>query len=279
MSVIPASLANAGYLTFDALMKKRNLLLGLEGETDTGKTEFILSCPGPGGVLCIDRNYLMTVQNPNPPKARRPDFGFKVINPPLVGTAVQDTYLQYWVMIRDTYYALLADPNTKTCALDGDSDTYEVQRLAAFGKLQGVMSIFYADVNAARRAFVARAHDSGKVAIFTCKLRDDYVNMKDGNGNNILDSNGKPMKEKSGKRVKQGFDDDDYLWHFRLLHLFKPAYVSRSGKDIPAQWGFRITKSKLNRSLEGTELWGEDCNFPGLVSYAFPHIPLGEWGL
>jgi hypothetical protein len=37
-------------------------------------------------------------------------------------------------------------------------------------------------------------------------------------------------------------------------------------------------KCKANLRLVGAELWGNDCNFKGLVKLVYPQVSLQEWG-
>jgi len=171
--------------------------------------------------------------------------------------------------------------------IDGDSDSWELQRLAEFGKLTQIPPLFYGNVNAARRALYARCWDSGKIIIATNKVKADYEDKLDEEGNPVIDEkSGKPVQVKSKNVKRQGFQDQDYLWQIQLRHLFKPAEEKeitggpRAGQIIKTspQWGIRILKAKANPMVEGEELWGDQCNFSGLVQLVYPQVPLELWG-
>lgn len=275
---LPRSFALDGFTTLAATKYKR-LLIGTEGQTDTGKSEFSLSAPGPGIMLVLDRMIDGMLDNPTPPKTRRNDYAHVVIPCPLVGTEKQENYVTYWVSFRETFYKALKNPDCRTVIIDGDSDSWELQRLAEFGKLQQVPSIMYTAVNASRRAMIARAWDSGKIIIATNKIKDTYVDELDAHGNVVKGNDGKPRRVKSGLQEAQGFGDTDYLWHIRLKHLYKPARLNPvSNKWEPAQWGIRILKCKANTQLVDCELWGDECNFQTLVQLVYPQVPLSQWG-
>lgn len=282
---LPASFQTIGFTSSVHARKRRNLprlkrpgiMISTEGETNTGKTEFILSCPGPGLVLAVDRMYDGMLDNPNPPAARRDDFAFNEIM--LATDTMAEDFKKNWQTYRDALMAAIKNPDALTVGIDGDSDTWETQRLADFGKLTQVPSFKYAGVNAARRALIARCFDSGKIIVATNKVKDEYVTKKDSSGNPVL-LDGKEVRERSGNSVRQGFEDDNYLWHLQLRHLRKDAHYSKLLKrDIPLQFGIEILKSKSNPSLKGLQLWGDSCNFAGLVSVVYPDVELAEWGL
>lgn len=285
---LPASFLKDGFVSAAEVRRRRHLpglnrpgiMIGTEGETNTGKSEFAMSAPGPGIFLCVDRGFDGMLDNPNPPESRCNDYAFKVIQAPLPTQAGQSDYLAYWKAFYEEYKKALANPDCKTVVLDGDSDTWELQRLAEFGKLTQIPSIMYVNVNAARRAMIARAWDSGKIVIATNKIKDEYVTKRDDHGNVVLKADGKEERVKSGNLVRQGFDDQDYLWQIQIRHLYKPAGVNKiTKKETPQQWGLKILKCKPNPQLQGMELWGNECNFAGLVSMIYPNVPLSSWGL
>lgn len=260
----------------------KGLLIGSDGEPNTGKTEFILSAPGPGLVIVVDRGFDAMLDNPNPPPTRRDDFCFAVIQAPIATQLGSDKlYKPYWQSFYEMYMKALANADAVTVGVDGDSDTWELQRLAEFGKLTQIPSIMYTNVNAARRAMYNRAWDSGKIIIATNKITPEYIEEKDDKGNPILDNSGKPKRKRSGEQVRQGFADQEYLWQIQLRHLYQPATTRQLGSktiEVPQQWGIRIMMCKANKGLEGQELWGSECNFKSLVQLVYKNVPLEDWG-
>ncbi|MBU6231694.1 hypothetical protein KGP36_03415 [Patescibacteria group bacterium] len=259
--MLPASFARDGFLPPDQLRKGklRRLMVGTDGWPNTGKTEFALSAPGPGIVICLDRGFESMLDNPHPPVTRRSDFAFKVITVPLPTQLKQPEYVEHWRAFYSEYLKALANPDARTVVLDGDSDSWELQRLAEFGRTLQVPSLQYANVNNARKAMISRAWDSGKIFISTNKLSDGYETK--------LDKDNKATQVKTGKEKRQGFNDWGYLYSVQLRHLYHEG-----------QFGVRILMCKSDTSLQGLELWGEDCNFKSLVQTIYPQIPLNEWG-
>lgn len=255
--MLPASFARDGFVSPDKLRGKlRHLLIGTDGWSNTGKSEFTMSAPGPGIQLCLDRGYEAMLDNPNPPKSRRDDYAFKVIHVPLATQA--EDFARYWKDFYAEYRKALDNKDARTVVIDGDSDSWELQRLAEFGKLTQIPPIKYATVNASRRAMIARAFDSGKIVIFTNKLKDGYASQVAGD---------KEVRVKTGTDERQGFADQDYLYQVQLRHLYKDG-----------NFGVRIMRCKSDTSIQGMELWGEDCNFQSLVQTIYPAVPLSDWG-
>ena len=259
------------------------LMIATEGESDTGKTEFALTAPSPGIGICLDRGIMAALDNPNPPETRGDldSWAFKVIEVPMEGTRRQTDYVKYWEDFRDNYYKALENKDSITALLDGDSDSWELQRLAEFGKLTQIFpQTRYHAPYTSRRALINRAWDSGKIVIATNKVKDEYEDVVDAQGKPILDAQGEKTRQKTGNKEAQGFPDQDYLWQIRLRHLYKPAVYNPVSKKIqPAQWGIRILKCKHDKSHEGSELWGPECCFRSLVNLVYPEVPDEEWGL
>jgi hypothetical protein len=235
---------------------------------------------GQGIVLALDRGFDAMLDNPHPPVTRRNDYAFKPITVPLATQAKQEDFKAYWQEFYfKAYLPALANPDARTVVIDGDSDSWELQRLAEFGRLLQVPSHLYSGVNAARRAMYARAYDSGKIIIATNKIKRDYQQVMNEDGTPLM-KDGKPVREWDGKTYeRQGFSDQDYLFAIQLRHLFLPAYFNtKLNRQMPASWGIKITKCKADPDHEGTELWGDDCNFETLVSLVYPQVPREAWG-
>lgn len=258
--MLPASFARDGFLPADRLNGKfKRVMITLQGKDNTGKTEFALSAPSPGIALCLDRNYEAVLDNPHPPETRQSDWAFKVIKCPLASQMAQKDYLEYWQMFRGEYKKALANPDARTILIDGDNDSWELQRLAEFGKLDHIPPMQYTGANAARRAHIANGWDSGKIVIATNKLKREYET--------VTKPNGKEAQVPTGNWLPQGFSDNNYLWQIRLECM-------REG----TRYGIRIEMCKSDTSLVGMELWDSDCCFQSLVQIAYPNVSMSTWG-
>ncbi len=296
MITLPASFSRDGFTTLEAAVrppssKFRRLMIGTDGPAGTGKSEFLFSCPGPAQAIIIDRGIDSLTNNPDPPAARRGDIAAKIIYPPIINTdpkskapqVVISEFVNYWVNYRDTVYKALDNPDSRGVYMDGDSDAWEIQKMAEFGKLLQIPPHMNTGVNAARRAFYSRMWASNKVIVCTNKVKKEYDTVLDDKGNPKKDDAGNEKREWTGNYERQGFADMSYLFQIQLTHLYKPAMsvfnsVLKRNVDTPQQWGIRINMCKSNRAMEGLELWGSDACFRGLVETVFPHIDPKEWG-
>jgi hypothetical protein len=267
---LPASFKEAGFISASALGKGklRRLMISCYGPPDTGKTEFAWSAPGPIMHLGLDRGHDGTLANPKPPKTRRTDIGFNIVQLP-TAQATSDRYLVYWQTFYGHLKGALANPDARTVVLDGDSDSWELQRLAEFGKLMQIPAIMYTQVNLNRRNMYARMFDSGKIIICTNKTKKVYADVLLGDGTPKLTNSGEAVREWNGEYKPQGFEDSDFVFQIRLLHYYRQETKT---------FGIQIMKCKQDMSLEGLTLEGPDCNFQGLVQTVFPDVPLAEWG-
>jgi hypothetical protein len=266
---LPASFAKAGFLPSSSVQPKmRRLMMTISGPANTGKTEFALSAPGPGILLGLDRGVEGMLENPAPPSARNAEnFAFHIVPVPRPPQDVD--FKVVWDAFYGKFRTAIEIPEARTIVLDGDSDSWELQRMAAFGKLSKVPSINYENVNAARKLMYNRAYDSGKIFIATAKVKKVYETQYNPDGTVKLTGAGNELRTWNGEYERQGFPEQDYLWQLHLLSLYD---------EDRKQFGVRITGCKLSRDLEGTELWGDDCNFAGLVQTILPDVPLSDWG-
>lgn len=277
--------------------KFRRLMLGTDGLTNSGKTEFLLSAPGPKVIVPIDCSYDSALDNPYPPASRKLDNAFIddiTVAPNMAQVATPEQYAAHFKRIRDRVYDLCASPDIRAVCIDGDSDFYELQLLAEFGRLSQIHPMSYQVVDGMRRWITNRWWQSGKIIIGTNKLKDKYEDTLDADGNILKDDRGKTIQHRvAGEYKRQGFRDQTYLWQIQIRHLYKPGEpidlstlkpidrlkAVRSGdtKTLP-QWGLKIMKCKSNTRLENDELWGKQACFAGLVQYIYPQINLSEWG-
>lgn len=286
---LPASFARDGFVMPEVARKKagakfRRLMISSEGLPNTGKTEFLLSAPGPGLVIVLDRGFDAMFDNPTPPPTRHNNYAFHVVTAPVNTQAVLKTYQDHWLAFYKKCREALRNEDARTIGIDGDSDSWELQRLAEHGALTGIFpQTKFTTVYAARRGFYNELWDSGKIVIATNKVKESWRTVKDEAGNPVLNSDNTEKRERSGEHESQGFPDRGYLWSVQLRHLYQgPTTVTNKithkTRIQGARWGIEILDAKANTSHQGTILWGEDCSFSSLVQLIYPQVPLTDWG-
>lgn len=296
MPVIIPAFQRLGLQPASELTKVRRLMIGTDGWTNSGKTEFGLSAPGPIVILPVDCSYDSMLDNPHPPKWRdlTKVYFDDIKIPNSAQVASTSEYAEHFKKYRARLYELLAVPDIRTLVIDGDSDSWELQLLSEFGRLTQIHPMSYPIADGMRRYMIKKCWWSRKIIIGTNKIKDKYEDVLDDDGNPIKEDGGRNKQRKvPGEYKRQGFRDQDYLWQLQIRHLYKgPEKLDlsemkpierlravREGKHkTEPEWGLRIMKCKVNPRLEGDELWGNQCNFAGLVQYVYPQVPLYEWG-
>jgi len=273
---LPLSFARDG---FQQAKRNRGLLIGTEGGANSGKTRFALTAPGPGIGLMLDRGYRGLLESEHGLGDIEASWVFVPIDAPLNTGVTKEVALAGWRdFYQNKYLKALANVDARSVLIDGDSDSFEWQMLAEFGRTTQIPQIQRTGLNAARRVMISRAWDSKKIVITTNKLKKKFETVFDPVTGNAIPDPAKPGENKrewDGKSYeRQGFNDHEYLYEIQLRHLYKRPEENGGVPD----WGIQILMCKANRMLEGAELWGDECNLPTLLQNVYPHIDLKEWG-
>src|SRR5262245_40473983 len=245
---LPRSFTELGYQTPQQLRStgRRRLMLGMDGPPASGKTEFCLSAPGPGLVMALDRGYDAIFDNPDPPVSRRGDFGFKVFHlPNQQGQFVQDEYKAKWQEFYGHYLKAVLNADVRTIVLDGDTDSYRLQRLAEHGQLSKVPQLKYEGLTAARKGMYNRAFDSGKIFMATNTVKKHYETVYNADGTPKLTDAGNEVRKWDGTYDREGFPDQDYLFQIQTRHF----YTFRNPKATIKEFGLEIMKCKPDKKL------------------------------
>jgi hypothetical protein len=287
--MIPKSFITDGFYNPNAPKKRRRLLIGIDGPTNSGKTEFGLSAPGPGICLCLDPGYEGMEDKEEPPASRNPDIVFKHIKVKMreesKGT---DEYVKDWIAYRDLCYKAYANVDCLSVILDGDGDSYELQTLAEFGKVTQIPQLARDPLMAKRKLFIRRAFDSGKNIIATYKVKQKWVPIIDPITGEPVRKDGRIEKEAHPTDMdRRGFPDQDYLYMVQLRTMRRKSedFIIPAGpkkgqvKPGKTEFGIIIMKCKIDTKYEGVELWNDKCCFKGLVELLYPHSSPADWGM
>lgn len=271
--MIPKAMLDAGFVpALQVVPKVPRIMISISGDTNQGKNGFAMSAPGPGAAVALDRGmegYIASGHCEHPE-----DWIVKVVDAPLSSQLTKDEAIVYWKAFYSNYKLALSEPSIRTVILDGDADSYELQRMAEFGRIEKVPPNMYSSLNTSRRAMYARAYDSKKIFIATSRVRKEMVNVyKDDGVTPELDDRGMERRKWTGEYERVGFSDQHYLWQVQLMTM-EPR-ITKKGKR---EFGARITYCKLDREVEGVELWGDDFTFEGLVTVVRPNVPREAWG-
>ena len=270
---LPPSFAKDGFQHISKIRPRyKRLMMSIAGDAGTGKSTFALTAPGPGLGVILDRGIEQSTREDAIVAPQLENWGFQILSPPMPSAAKQEQFASHWVNVRDTIYRAAANVEARSIMFDGDTESWQLQRAAEFGKLTKVPSHLYDGVNSARRAFYARCFDSGKNFIATNTLSKIYVTKLMPDGTPEKNSAGNDVRVWNGEYERKGFSDQTYLWQVHVLALHE---VSAGGEHT---YGIKIEMNKLNPSVEGMELWGEECNFQTLAQYTYPNSKPEDWG-
>ena len=238
-----------GYKEFDAEIKPR-LIVRISGLDMRGKTTFALTAPGPIAISDMDRG-LEGVAN-----QFVSDKELLVASYRDMPATTADQQKKKWETFKDNYYTSLKSPAVKSIVWDTESESWEMIRLARFGKFTAVKPHHYAPVNREYRTMIDAAFDSNKNLIMIDKVKKQYVAKKSGGD-----------AQWSGMYEPSGFSELRYLVQVDL-----EAFRSDEG-----EFGVRVVKCRQNATLIGMELEAEICTFPLLASLVLEGTEPEDW--
>lgn len=251
---VPSDLASLGFESPSEEAPHR-LLLGTEGPERSGKTELLLSAPGPIGILNFDWGLEGVVEK-WVRKGRKKVWVYNVRIPVIAGMSpakAQSACLSVLSPAKDAYFKMIEHADVRTVGIDTGSDLWALIRLADFGTLnpKGDVKQIYDVPNQVYKSFIRTVFNVGnKNLIVTHRLAPHYVNDKwDG---------------ESYKR--EGFRNSGYLIQSNLIHRFHDGEFSIEVKDC-----------RQNPSLAGMVFTGSDCTFPRLASCILEDTVEGDW--
>ena len=252
MAVNSTAITKIGFKKADTKIARR-LIVGIEAQEKCGKTNFLLSSPGPIAVFDFN-NSLEGVVNKF---ANMKDIFISDYSKSGSHLSTPE-WLKIWEKFKKEYVEILREPSIKTMGIDTATEQWELCRMARFGKLTQVMPHMYGPVNEEFRNLLYIAYSSGKNIILTHKKKEEYVASKANPA----------ISNRTGKYIRSGFADSPYMVQVNI-DLWR---------DPDEGFKARIMDCRQNADIIGMELYGEDINFPMLASLVFPEIDISEWG-
>jgi len=137
---------------------------GLEKD---GKTHFALTAPAPIGVLDMDRGLEGVVEK----FAAEKDIFIKSFR----GMQSAD-YATKWEAFEAGYHRLLSDASIRSIIWDTDTESWEMARLAYFGR-QSSIPLKYPPLNTLYRKLIDEAFDADKNLILISRYKKQYVGV------------------------------------------------------------------------------------------------------
>lgn len=233
----------------------KRLVLSLEGDPKTGKTNFCLTAPGSIAYHDLDLG-LEGVVDKFPEKEVYPFYYDPPVSVALPGSsfaAIAEPARKCWEEFVKNYRASLQKKNS--CIVDTASEAWQLCRLARLGKLAQVLPIQYAAVNAEFRQLTQLALTNVECnVIYTHKMKAVYKN-----------------EQKTEEKERSGFGEIDY----------DVQAVLRTGRDFTKQgieqFSITILECRSRMEASGTRFSGRDCTFQKVATAIYPNTTEEDW--
>ena len=239
----------------DATIRRR-MVMSIEGDYGTGKTDLALTAPPPIAFFKFDLNADHTlakwaatktiykceydIPEPDDPKAKELATGL-------------------WTKFTSDYHRAIQSPKIRSIVWDTASEVWEQCRLAAFGKLTNVMPHHYVETNNKFRRLIREAYESDTNLIMIHRLKDEWQNY--------IGTDGKEKGRKTGRKERAGFSDIAFACAVMVQTVFNP-------EDSDSPFQARVLKCTQTPQLTGrvyTQIGDIRMNsFPVLASDVFP---------
>lgn len=222
------------------------MIISVSGREKHGKTSFALSAPGPIIYFNMDYGLEGVVHKYSVQK----DIYVKEYRFGRNDTA--DKYIALWAGLSIDFSNALKS-KARTIVFDTATETWELLRLARFGKLSQVQPYHYGPVNAEYLSFIREGFSYDKNIIMLHKLKKEYVDEKF-----------------TGRYEPAGFNKTGYLAQANLS-------VYRDGLD--GGFFMRVLDCRQNSALGGLDLEVSESQsaFGFLAQLVFPETTEEDW--
>lgn len=233
---------------------RRRMIMSIEGDWGTGKTDLALTAPGPIAFFKFDLNADFTLsQWANKKVIYKREY--EVIDPqnPKAQELAEGTMRTFFA----DYAASIRSPKIRTVIWDTASEIWEQIRLASFGKLTNILPHHYVQVNNSFRGLMRAAFDSDTNLIMIHRLKDEWLDSK-----------------RTGRKERAGFGDLGFA-----CQVMVQTFFDSENESSP----FRIKVLKCTQNpIITNRVYGQIAGlrtnaFPFLASDVFPGSQLEEW--
>lgn len=224
------------------------MILSIEGDFGTGKTELALTAPGPIAFFKLDLNADFTLAQW---ATRKKIYKTEIAIPKPDDPNAQDLAVAAWKQFQSDYARALASSDIRTVVWDTATEVWELCRLAVFGKLSNVPPHFYIQANNGFRSLIKAAYDSNTNLVMVHRLKDQWENYQA--------QDGREKAKKTGRKERAGFGDLGFA-----CQVMVQTYFDNEDKDSP--FCLKVLKCTQNPLLTG-RIYGE---IPGMRMNVFP---------
>lgn len=244
--------------------RRRRMIVSIGGWDKCGKTHIALTAPGPIAYANFDTGLEGVINKFRAAGKKVYTSDYRVVVPAGADAqTVANKAGEVWTRLNSDMRAAWASPLIRSTVIDTESETWELMRLAAFGKLTQVMPHHYGPVNGAYRNFLNEVYDSDKNLILLGRMKEEWDSK--------VGANGKEISFKTGRHERVGFKDVQYLVQVNCMARYDPMQAEGN------RFTLEIINCRQNSGLAGTILPESMCNFKDLAMLVYPDSTEQEW--
>jgi hypothetical protein len=248
-----------GFKLADGVQQPR-MIIAVDGLDKSGKSNFAFTAPGPIAYLPFDvgaEGVIEKFQTKKQIFVPKESYETRFEN----GKAKAEATSEFARFRTDYSNAIKA---ARSAIVDTATETWELLRLARFGKLSQIKPHHYTEVNQEFRDLVREAFDSTSNLILLHKVKAVW---KDG-------PTAESRASKTGEMERAGFSETGYLVQINVL-CYRLEAEERAEGDL----GFRmkILNCRQNPEIQGMVLENEQISIQTLGSLALPEFDPSVW--
>lgn len=168
----------------------------------------------------------------------------------------QAEYKKLWAKLEALYDEALSG-NKGTLVIDSETENFELQMLAEFGKTTEILPRTRGHLNTEKRAFINACLESEMNVLFMSRAREVWLN-----------------DTPTGGYVRKGYNALDYDlqvvgW---TRKQYNPALHGYDAQNRPlggTEYGVQIVDSRLKSEMEGQTYWGASARFDMLLAMSW----------
>ncbi len=212
----------------------RRVVATLSGHEKSGKTDMALrTAPEPVFFISLDMGTEGVVH-------KFVDRDIKMYEVKVPRNQPKEVYVGIWNDLLMRIRAVL-DNNQGSLVIDTESECWELQRLATFGRLDQVMPHHWGPINAAKRELVREFYHSDLTVILLHKMSREYKN-----------------DAWTGGWGRKGWSDMGYSVQANLETV-------RHDGDDGTRFGVQVKDCRQNPALNGQIFWDDSRSFEFLL--------------
>jgi len=236
---------------------KLRIIARTGGRTKVGKTSFGLSAPGPIAYFDLNNRAEHVIDNFIKKKEIHVFSYNKII------TATKQEWADQWKMFNDDFLRAVEHPNIRSLVWDTENDSWEIRRLAEFGRESSIPTA-YNPLNKDMRNLFEHVNESDKNLVVISEMKKKYIS--------------KIIVGKNGPKEISAWDGESYEmsgWG-NTGNKVQTNLVSKFNQ-VENKFSLEVINCGINSDVTGNVYTGNTCTFPMLAMDVFPETDLEDW--